>query len=104
MSRKIRPRYGTDPVQVVPPFSFDDTQIAQLFAPLPAMKGDRGETVAQLERCARDYLWRRNQHQQMPSRAEQNLRIGLQKFGHREPSRDQMERRWLQTLAQLGFR
>ena len=34
MPRKIKPKYGIDPVQEVPTFSFTDTEIIQLFETL----------------------------------------------------------------------
>jgi hypothetical protein len=74
MPRKIRPKYGIDPVQEVPAFSFTDAQIEHLFALAP-VEGDRREIAAQLERCARDYFWLRNQNQKKPTRAEQNAAL-----------------------------
>jgi hypothetical protein len=74
MPRKIRPKYGIDPVQAVPTFSFTDAQIECLFALAP-LEGDRRGIVKQLERCARDYFWLRNQNQKKPTRAEQNAAL-----------------------------
>jgi hypothetical protein len=75
MPRKIRPKYGIDPVQEVPTFSFTDAQIEHLFNALAPVKGDRGEIITQLESCARDYLWLRKQYQEKPTRAEQNAAL-----------------------------
>jgi hypothetical protein len=74
MPRKIRPKYGIDPVQKVSAFSFTEAQISHLLALAPG-QGDSREIVAQLERCARDYFWRRNQYQKKPTRAEQNAAL-----------------------------
>jgi hypothetical protein len=80
MPKKITPKYGIDPVQEVPAFCFTDAQIEQLFDALRPAKGDRHEIMAQLERCARDYFWRRKQNQEKPRRAEQNA--ALKEVGH----------------------
>jgi hypothetical protein len=74
MPRKISPKYGIDPVQEVPLFSFTDAQIERLCA-YAAVGRDRREMVAQLVRCARDYLWRLNQYRKKPTRAEQNAAL-----------------------------
>ena len=74
MPRKTRPKYGIDPVQEVSAFSFTEAQSSRLIALAPG-QGDRREIVAQLERCARDYFWRRNQYQKKPTRAEQNAAL-----------------------------
>jgi hypothetical protein len=74
MPRKIRPKYGIDPVQEVPAFSFTDAQIEHLFALAP-MEGNRREIVVRLVRCARCYLSLRNQNQKKPTRAEQNAAL-----------------------------
>jgi hypothetical protein len=74
MPRKIRPKYGIDPVQEVSAFSFTEAEISRLLALAPG-QGDCREIVAQLERCARDYFWRRNQYQKKPTRAEQNAAL-----------------------------
>jgi len=79
MPKKITPKYGIDPVQEVPAFSFTDAQIKQLFDALGPAKGGRHEIIAQLERCARDYFWRRKQNQEKPRRAEQ---AALKEVGH----------------------
>jgi hypothetical protein len=75
MPRKIRAKYGIDPVQRVEPFSFTDAQIDRLIETLPPTKSNRADFIAQLERCARDYRWIRNQYQEMPTRAEQNAAL-----------------------------
>jgi hypothetical protein len=75
MPRQIKPRYGIDPVQKVPPLSFKNDEIDRLFKALAPVQGDHAEIVARLERCAQDYLWRRNQNQQKPTRAEQNAAL-----------------------------
>lgn len=75
MPRKIRPKYAIDPTQRVQDFSFTDAQIQQLFRALAPVNSDRKEMIATLERCSRDYIWRRNQHQQKPTRAEQNVAV-----------------------------
>jgi len=104
MPRKIRPRYGIDPVQEVQPFAFTDAQIECLFATLGPAKGGRHEIIAQLERCARDYIWLRNQNQEKPTRAEQNAaltEIGelAQGLGRRLRSLD-MDTQW-EVMAAL---
>jgi hypothetical protein len=75
MPRKITPKYGIDPVQQILPFSFTSAGIEKLFAALQPMKGDRDEIIAQLEGCARHYIWLRDQYQANPSRAEQNAAL-----------------------------
>jgi hypothetical protein len=75
MPRRIRPKYGIDPVQKVPAFSFTHDQIDLLFRALAPVQGDHAEIVPRLERCARGYLWRRDQHEQKPTRAEQNAAL-----------------------------
>jgi hypothetical protein len=75
MPKKIRPKYGSDPVQRVPAFSFTNDQIDRLFQALGPVQRNHAEIVARLKRCARDYLWRRNQYQQKPTRAEQNAAL-----------------------------
>jgi hypothetical protein len=72
MPRKIKPRYNIDQVQKVPEFSFTGTQIEHLFALLPAAHGNRLKLIAQLECCARTFLWLRNQYRVRWTRAEQN--------------------------------
>jgi hypothetical protein len=75
MPRKIRPKYGIDPVQEVPAFSFTDAQIEHLFKALAPVKGDREQIIADLVSCARDYRWLRNQNREKPTRAEQNAAL-----------------------------
>src|SRR5436190_23054955 len=74
MPRKIRPKYGIDPVQEIRAFSFTVAQTGRLFALAPAEGGRRG-AVKQLEECARNYVWRRNQKRKKPTRAEQNAAL-----------------------------
>jgi hypothetical protein len=92
MPRKIKPKYGIDPVQEVAPFSFTDAQIERLFNALPSGDKNREDVVAGLVGCARDYLWRREQNRQKATRAEQNA--ALKELG--QLARD-LERR-LRTL------
>jgi len=75
MPRKIRPKYGIDPVQEVLAFSFADTEIERLFNALAPVKGNRDDVIPRLEECAREYRWRRNQNQETPTRAEQNAAL-----------------------------
>jgi hypothetical protein len=75
MPRKTRAKYGIDPIQRVELFSFTDAQIERLFDALPPLQANRDDCIAQLEKCARDYLWIRNQYQEMPTRAEQNAAL-----------------------------
>lgn len=75
MPRKTNPKYGVDPVQEVPPFSFTEVQMKQLLTALSVVKGDRADIIAQMEKCARDYLWLRNQYRGKPTRAQQNAAL-----------------------------
>jgi hypothetical protein len=72
MPKRIKPKYISNPFQLVPLFAFEDAAIADLFESLPCENGDRSQVIADLTRIARDYLWQRNQRQQALSRAEQN--------------------------------
>ena len=72
MPKRVKPKYMPDPFQPVPPFTFEDAAIANLFKSLPCVNGDRNQVTAELTRIARDYLWLRIQRQQAPSRAELN--------------------------------
>lgn len=75
LPRKINPKYGVDPVQEIPPFSFTEVQTKQLLAALSVVKGDRADIIAQLEKCSREYLWLRNQYRGKPTRAQQNAAL-----------------------------
>ena len=59
MSRRILPRRGCDPVQIVQPFGFTAAQRQQILDALPCVRGEESEFIAGLERCARRFLWRR---------------------------------------------
>jgi hypothetical protein len=75
MPKKIKPKYVIDPVQEVMAFAFTDAQIALLIETLAPVKEGYREIMAQLERCARDYLSCRDQNQEKPTRAEQNAAL-----------------------------
>lgn len=75
MPRKIRPKYGIDPVQEIPPFSFADTAIERLLIALGPVNGNREDIIARLAKCAREYRWRRKQNLESPTRAEQNAAL-----------------------------
>jgi hypothetical protein len=83
MPRQIEAKYGVDPVQQVPPFSFTSTQIERLLEALAPVNGDRQEIIKQLENCARDYFWLRNGNRERPTRAEQNAALEeITEFAH----------------------
>jgi hypothetical protein len=46
MPRQIKPKYGTDPVQKVPAFSFTNDGIDRLFKALGPVQPDQAEIVA----------------------------------------------------------
>jgi hypothetical protein len=108
MRRKIGPKYGIDPVQEVPAFSFADTEIERLFNALAPVKGNRDDIIARLLECAREYRWRRDQNQKKPTRAEQNA--ALKEVG--ELARDlgtrlrrlDMDTEWELTMMLPAFR
>jgi hypothetical protein len=75
MPSKIRPKYGTDPVQEVRSFSFEQADKEHLINLLAPIKAKPDEIIARLQECARGYLWRRNQNQKVPTRAEQNAAL-----------------------------
>ena len=72
MPRKIRPQYGIDPVQEVSAFSFTDEQRERLFNVLRSVKSNRDDIIAELIKCAGNYIWLRSQNQQKTTRAQQN--------------------------------
>jgi hypothetical protein len=74
MPNKVRARYGIEAVQVVPPFTFTDSQAGTLLARLSDKHGS-AVVVGQLQKCAREYLWVRNQYKMRPTRAEQNVAL-----------------------------
>jgi hypothetical protein len=80
MSRRILPRRGYDPVQIVQPFGFTAAQRQQILEPLPCVRGEESEFIAGLERCARTFLWLRNQHHARWTQAQQNA--ALSEIGH----------------------
>jgi hypothetical protein len=103
MPRQIEAKYGGDPVQQVPPFSFTSTLIERLLEPLAPVNGDRQEIIKELESCARDYFWRRNRDHERPTRAEQNAALKeITKFandlGRRLRSLD-MDTQWEVMMA-----
>jgi hypothetical protein len=75
MPRRIRPKYGIDPVQEVAAFSFNDTEAKRVLDALGTPKAHRDDIIAQLQECARAYLWLRNQYQEQPTRAQQNAAL-----------------------------
>jgi hypothetical protein len=75
MPRKIRPKYGIDPVQEVPAFSFTDTEIECFLNALPSVRVNRDVIIARLVELARAYRWRRDQHRTKPTRAQQNAAL-----------------------------
>jgi hypothetical protein len=75
MPRKIRPKYGIDPVQEVPVFSFTDTDTERLLNALPSARVNRDVIIVRLVELARAYRWRRGQNQTKPTRAEQNAAL-----------------------------
>lgn len=64
MPRNVTPRCIIDPVQVVPLFAFTAAQREQIIGALPCVSGDQLEFIAGLERCARTFLWLRNQYRE----------------------------------------
>jgi hypothetical protein len=75
MPRKVSPKYGIDPLQEVRPFSFESPQIELLVDLLQCTTGNHHAIVAQLSKCASDYIWLRNQNQEKPTRAERNAAL-----------------------------
>lgn len=75
MSRRILPRRGCDPVQIVHPFGFTATQRQQIHDTLPCVRGEESEFIAGLERCAGKFLWLRNQYHARWTQAEQNAAL-----------------------------
>jgi hypothetical protein len=75
MPRKVRPKYGIDPVQEVRPFSFEPAEIELLLDALPCTTGNRDHIAAKLSRRASDYSWLRDQNQEKPTRAERNAAL-----------------------------
>ena len=75
MSRRILPRRGCDPVQIVHPFGFTATQRQQILDTLPCVRGEESEFIAGLERCAGKFLWLRNQYHARWTQAEQNAAL-----------------------------
>ena len=76
MPRKIGPKYGIDPVQQVPAFSFTESEIERLLNALRLVRESyRDAVVARLVALARTYRWRRDQNQAKPNRAEQNAAL-----------------------------
>lgn len=72
MSRRIPPRRGCDPVQIVQHFGFTAAQRRQILDALPRVRGEESEFIAGLEYCARRFLWVRNQYHARWTQAEQN--------------------------------
>lgn len=72
MGRKVTPYCAIDPVQIVPPFGFTTAQRQQILHALPCVHGNETEFIAALARCARTFLWLRNQYRVRWTRAEQN--------------------------------
>jgi hypothetical protein len=75
MPRKTKPKYGIDPVQKVPAFSFDATEVERLLDALGPVKGKPDDIVARLQQCVSEYRWRRDQNEGTPTRAEQNAAL-----------------------------
>jgi hypothetical protein len=75
MPKKVRPKYGIDPVQEISPFSFANADIARLLNALAPIKGEHGDIITRLAKCAREYRWHRKQNQENPTRAEQNAAL-----------------------------
>ena len=69
---KVAPCCSADPVQIVPPFGFTAEQREQIVTALPLAHGKGLDLIAALERCARNYLWLRNQYRARRTQAEQN--------------------------------
>jgi len=80
MSRRILPRGGYDPVQVVQPFRFTAAHRQQILDALPCVRGEESELIAGLQHCARTFLWLRNQYRARSTQAEQNA--ALTEIGH----------------------
>jgi hypothetical protein len=80
MSRRIPPRRGCDPVQIVQPFGFTAAQRQQILDALPCVRGEASDFIAGLEHCARTFLWLRNQYSGRWTQAEQNA--ALADIGH----------------------
>src|ERR1700730_2041100 len=73
MPTKIWPKYGTETVQEVSAFSFTHDQAELLLKELAPREGNPKEIIsARLVRCARQYLWRRNQYREKLTVAEEN--------------------------------
>jgi hypothetical protein len=62
MPRRTLPHRGCDPVQIVQPFVFTAAQHQPILDALPCLRGEESEFIAGLERCARRFLWLRNQY------------------------------------------
>src|ERR1700730_10280059 len=75
MPKKIRPKYGIDPVQPVPLFSFTEREIERLLNALAPVRGNASSISEPLAEIARAYRWRRDQNQGKPSRGEQNAAL-----------------------------
>jgi hypothetical protein len=75
MPRKIRPKYGIDPTQKVPDFSFTRAEKERLLKALNPVNGGPDEIIERLVVCARNYLWVHNQYREMPTRAQQNATL-----------------------------
>jgi hypothetical protein len=75
MSRRNLPRCGCDPVQIVQPFHVTAAQRQQILDALPCVRGEESEFIAGLERCARTFLWLRNQYHARWTQAEQNAAL-----------------------------
>jgi hypothetical protein len=80
MSKRILPRGGYDPVQVVQPFRFTAAHRQQILDALPCLRGEESEFIAGLECCARMFVWLRNQYRARSTQAEQNA--ALTEIGH----------------------
>src|SRR5262245_50330332 len=75
MSRTIVPRCVCDPVQRVPEFAFTAAQRQQIVHTLSCRLEKESEFIAGLERCARNFLWLRNQYSARWTQAEQNAAL-----------------------------
>jgi hypothetical protein len=110
MPKKMRPKYGVDPVQEIPALSFTEEETVHLLNELGVCSETSREIViARLMKTASQYLWLRNQYREKSSVAQQNaalkdiadlareLGAGLDRLQHKLSTMD-MDAEWLLSL------
>jgi hypothetical protein len=75
MTKRVKPRYVIDPVQVVPPFTFTEEHRQNIITASSCGFKNERKFIADLEPVARTYLWLRNQYRAQPRRREQNAAL-----------------------------